>query len=318
MKNVLITGASGFIGRRLAARLSESDLHISVTGAGRTKLSGPWISFIKMDLSGGQEIPNLNGFDTIFHLASKAHAVSEKPGSNDGYREVIVDGTRRLVKAAEGANVRSLIYMSSVKAMGEGESRKLETVPLNENSPTTPQTPYGCCKLEAEQIVIESNIEHVVVLRPVMVYGPGHKGNLVRMAEAIRRGRFPSLPENRNRRSMVHVDDLVSACERATLTEKANRNTYIVGGKKVFSTRELYNALRKEMGMNPVNWSVPGSLLIVIAKLGDALGSITGKRMPLDSDTLWKLLGSSWYSSQKSQDDLGLEYENDARPFLET
>lgn len=78
-----------------------------------------------------------------------------------GYREVIVDGTRRLVEAAEKAGVKSLIFLSSVKAMGEGDLiRRL----ISENEANSPRTPYGRCKLEAEKIVLASRIPHVVVL----------------------------------------------------------------------------------------------------------------------------------------------------------
>jgi UDP-glucose 4-epimerase len=311
---VLVTGASGFIGRTLCKRLSESGHR--VVGSGRREGVGPWQSFMSMDLTCTQSELKLDGIKTVFHLASKAHAVSEAPGDTSGYNAVIVEGTRRLVAAAERANVHSLVYMSSVKAMGEGESRSQQLHPLDESCSAKPETPYGLCKLEAESIVLQSKIPHVVVLRPVMVYGPGHKGNLVKMAEAIRVGRFPPIADNKNRRSMVHVDDLVGACELAAVSEKANREVYVIAGEAALSTRQLYDALRREMKMRPVRWGVPGAMLLGVAKIGDFMESITGKRMPLSSDIVWKLLGSAWYSNQKSKDDLGLVYRSESR-FLD-
>jgi UDP-glucose 4-epimerase len=179
-----------------------------------------------------------------------------------------------------------------------------------------PKTPYGRCKLEAEGIVLESSIPHVVVLRPVMVYGFGHKGNLIRMAEAISKGRFPPISENNNRRSMVHVNDLVEACVQAIISRvNSNRKTYIIANGKALSTRELYDELRNEMGMRPINWSVPRWVLFFGAKIGDLIGKISGRRMPLDSDIIDKLLGNAWYTGRKGEDELGISYQDD-RGFL--
>jgi len=316
MKTCLVTGATGFVGRRLVSQLAELESDVSVIGAGRCECIGPCDRFIEVDLGQEGAKVDLSGVDTVFHLASKAHAVSERPGDDSGYRAIIVEGTRRIVAAAEAAGVQSFVYMSSVKAMGEGESAHASQ-PIDETMSPEPKTPYGCCKLEAEAIVLESSIPHVVVLRPVMVYGAGHKGNLVRMAGAIRAGRFPPVAENGNRRSMVHIKDLVNASIRAAdQSERTNRQVYILAGKQALSTRELYDALREELLIPAISWSFPTVGLRLAARVGDVLGAISGRRMPLDSDTLSKLIGSAWYSSAKCQQDLGVEFSTQNR-FLE-
>lgn len=313
MSKVLITGATGFVGRHLVSKLAELKSDVQVIGAGRCECDGPWNYFSEVDL--GQvdaQIP-LEGVDTVFHLASKAHAVSERPGDDSDYRAIIVNGTRRLVAAAEMAGVQRFLYVSSVKAMGEGEVAD-ESQPIDETMSPEPKTPYGCCKLEAEGIVLKSSIPKVVILRPVMIYGPGHKGNLVQMAEAIRRGRFPPIPENNNRRSMVHVDDLVEACIQAMDSRlNSNRGIYIIANEKALSTRELYDELRHEIGMRPINWSVPKWVLLFGAKIGDLIGKISGRRMPLNSDIIGKILGSAWYSGRKGEDELGISYQYNRR-----
>jgi nucleoside-diphosphate-sugar epimerase len=315
MKTCLVTGATGFVGRRLVSKLAELKSDVQVIGAGRRECDGPWNHFSEVDLEQVDAQISLEGVDTVFHLASKAHAVSERPDDDSGYRAVIVDGTRRLVAAAEVAGVQRFLYVSSVKAMGEGGAAD-ESQPIDETMSPEPKTPYGRCKLEAEGIVLESSIPHVVVLRPVMVYGFGHKGNLVRMAEAISKGRFPPISENNNRRSMVHVNDLVEACVQAIISRvNSNRKTYIIANGKALSTRELYDELRNEMGMRPINWSVPRWVLFFGAKIGDLIGKISGRRMPLDSDIIDKLLGSAWYTGRKGEDELGISYQDD-RGFL--
>lgn len=307
MSKILITGASGFIGRHLAAQLACEH---SVIALGRSPVDGPWEQFITYDVASGVALPDsaLEGVDTLFHLASKAHALSEKVGAVDGYDEVIVEGTTAVVRAAEHAGVRALVYLSSVKAMGEGGDRLVQTKPIDEAASTTPSTPYGKAKLAAERIVFASAIPHVVILRPVMVYGPGHKGNLDRMAEAIRRKRFPPIAENGNRRSMVHVDNLTKACIAVANAPATNRKTYILAEPNPRSTRQLYDQLRVEMGLPAVQWSIPGCLLKVAALGGDLLGRLSGRRMPLDSDSLQKLLGSAWYDGSAIEHDTDFRY----------
>lgn len=307
MSKTLITGASGFIGRHLAAQLAHEH---SVIALGRLPVDGPWEQFITHDIASEAALPDaaLEGVDTVFHLASKAHALSEKVGADDGYDEVIVGGTTAVVRATERAGVRKLIYLSSVKAMGEGGDGLVQTNPIDETASTTPSTPYGKAKLAAERIVLASAIPHVVNLRPVMVYGPGHKGNLDRMAEAIRRKRFPPIAENGNRRSMVHVDNLTKACIAAANAPATNRKTYILAEPNPRSTRQLYDQLRVEMGLPHAHWSIPSCLLKGAALGGDLLGRLSGRRMPLDSDSLQKLLGSAWYDGSAIERDTDFRY----------
>ena len=314
MRTILITGVTGFIGRKLSDRLSANGLH--VIGAGRHLVDGSWDSFIQMDLASHEHSFELDGVGTIFHLASKAHALSERQGDDSDYYDVIVGGTRSLVEAALESGVKRFVYISSVKAMGEGVSVSSVDEPIDESLTPQPVTPYGKAKLEAEKIVLGSGIEHVSVLRPVMVYGSGHKGNLVRMAEAIRARRFPPIKECGNRRSMVHVDDLVDACIAGAFTPKANREVFIVSGNRAPSTRELYDDLRREMGLSANNWSLSPYLLKVGALAGDFLGKVLGVRMPLDSDTFHKLTQSAWYSNDKSRILLGLDYRHENLPYL--
>ena len=309
-KQVLVTGATGFIGRRLATAFDKAG--ISVIASGRRYVEGPWQQFQRADLTDPHVQFSLRNTDAIVHLASKAHAVSECHEKDSDYKRVIVEGTRRVVDAAERDGVRCFVYVSSVKVMGNeaGIGRRRDR-PITEADPSHPQTPYGRCKLEAESIALQSSIPHVVVLRPVMVYGPGHKGNLVRMAEAIRRKRFPPIAENGNRRSMVHVDDVVEACMLASHSEdRCNRGIYIIASEPALSTRSLYDSLRREMGMRPLRWSFPGWPLRLGAIIGDLMEEVTGKRMPINGDLVSKLIGDAWFSGCRSQEELGIIYKS--------
>jgi nucleoside-diphosphate-sugar epimerase len=302
-QGILVTGATGFLGRRLCERLKREGEH--VVALGRQTVEGPWDSFIETDLSvDGLEAGHLADVSTIYHLASRAHAVAETAADADSYRPVIVEGTRRLLRVAREAGIRRFIYFSTVKVMGEGNPEGLPLAAMNEDWPHTPQSPYGLAKAEAEELVKAAGLEHAVILRPVMVYGPGEKGNLPRMLEAVRHRRFPPIPENGNKRSMIHVDDLVEYAIRAAARPIAAGRVYILTGPEPVSTRQLYDAIRESLGLPRQDWSIPGWLLAAAAVVGSGVGGILGKRLPLDRETLAKLTGSAWYSSRRAQVEL--------------
>jgi nucleoside-diphosphate-sugar epimerase len=244
------------------------------------------------------------GADTVFHLAGVAHAVDEGSLEVDAqHQAVTLEGTRYLLTDAISQGVRRFIFVSSVKAMGEGGADGLD-----ESTDPAPQSAYGRAKLEAEQLVLAAGREHglhAAVLRLPLVYGPGNKGNIPRMIAAIDRGRFPSLPETGNRRSMVHVDDVVQALLLAADNPAANGQVFIVTDGRTYSTREIYEAICKALGRSVPGWSVPAWLLRLGAGAGDVLQRIAGRPMPLTTGTLDKLLGSAWYSSDKIRRQLG-------------
>jgi nucleoside-diphosphate-sugar epimerase len=113
------------------------------------------------------------------------------------------------------------------------------------------------------------------------------------------------LPETGNHRSLVHVDDVVAAMRLVAGDERAAGRTYIVAAPEAPSGRELYDALRKALGMSPCAWEVPASVLRMGAWLGDGLEALARRRMPLDSEVLERLLGSAWYSPARIERELG-------------
>jgi nucleoside-diphosphate-sugar epimerase len=116
---------------------------------------------------------------------------------------------------------------------------------------------------------------------------------------------------------MVHVDDVVEACILAEANSDANREVFILADSKARSTRELYNQLRSELGMSPMSYYLPSCLLHITAFFGLILGRLIGRRLPLDKDSLKKLLGSAWYDGTKITRKLGLRYDNSTKPLLD-
>lgn len=296
----LVTGASGFIGRALCREMATQGFE--VTAMLRRPQDGPWRRVLECELGQTEIDPrNLEGVDTIFHLAGKAHTRARNAAENAEYEAVHVHGTRSLLRAARQAGVRVCVLLSSVKAMGEGGEEVWD-----ESTPCFPQNPYGVTKLAAERLVLEEiPLPCPVVLRPALVYGAGSKGNLDLMTRAVRRGIFPAITFPPNRRSMIHVRDVVQACLLAAAHPEACGQTYILTDGGEYSTNEMlawiYEALGKKPGL-----AAPFAMLDAGARLGDMLERF-GIHVPLNTDKLSKLAGSARYSNAKIRRELGFE-----------
>lgn len=301
-----MTGGAGFIGRlliqELVARRIRVDALVRQHQTGWTW--GQEVTVIEGDICVKRDLDRLVGdYDVVFHLAGRAHAVSDGVGNENLYQTTNVDGTRHVLEIAEARRARGIVFFSSVKAMGEESAACLD-----ESIEPRPKTPYGCSKLGAERLVLDFGKGtgiHVVCLRLPLVYGPGNKGNLFRMISAIDRGHFPPLPDVGNRRSMVHVSNVVDAAVLAATHPAANGQCYIVTDQRPYSTRELYEMIRRGLGKPIPRWHVPIGALKALARVGDAIGRVRGRRFVFDSDALEKLTGSAWYSSEKIARELG-------------
>lgn len=306
MKRVLVTGAAGFIGRHLVERLvREGHAVRALIHAGPPPIACPkHVEMIIGDVrDAGAMKAAAAGCEMVFHLAGKAHALSELDADEADYRSVNVEGTRHALDAAVAGGAKCFVFFSSVKAMGE-EAPDCR----DESSTPTPLTAYGRSKLAAEKLVFEygrrSNLG-VTCLRLPLVYGVGNKGHLFRMIAAIDRGLFPPLPPVQNRRSLAHVSNVVEAAMLASEMPAARGRCYIVTDERPYSIRELYELICRALGKPIPRWSVPMGVLTAAARAGDLAGRIFRRRMPFDSDALAKLTGSAWYRSDLIARELG-------------
>jgi nucleoside-diphosphate-sugar epimerase len=250
---------------------------------------------------------SLEGVDTIFHLAGKAHVKARSAAEVREYETVHVHGTRALLLAAREVGVRRFVLLSSVKAMGEGAAEVWD-----EDTPCAPQNPYGMSKLAAERLVMEElPLPCPVVLRPALVYGAGSKGNLDLMIRAVRKGLFPAIAFPSNARSMIHVVDVVRACLLAADHPAACGRTYVLTDGLEYSTNDIVAWIFEALGKRP-GFRLPFPVMKGAAYFGDLAGKL-GLPSPLNSDALEKLAGSARYSNAKICRELGFAPSRDLR-----
>ncbi len=304
---VLVTGGTGFVGRRLVMALRERGARIRGLVRPASTIPTDWkgVETVPGDLSDAPSLARACvGMETVFHAAGFVHAdAAETPECAARHWAVNAEGTCDLLDAATAAGVKRFVFVSSVRAVGEPGPRCVD-----ELWDAPPTTPYGRAKRAAEERALAAGREtgmHVIILRPALVYGPGMKGNLTRLIEAVRRGWFPSLPETGNRRSMIHVDDLVQALLLAAAHPAAAGQTYFVTDGRPLSGRELYVILRRALGRSPPCWAIPASALHGAAGLVDGVLWLVGRRERSARGALDKLLGWACYDSSRIANALG-------------
>jgi nucleoside-diphosphate-sugar epimerase len=310
--SVLVTGATGKVGRRLVAALLQEQARVAVLTRTPERVPGLWpansVACRKADLRDPTSLdPALAGIECVFHLASYSPAPSE----GDIYEAaahwpVTAEGTRNLVVAAATAGVRRLVYLSSVKAMGDAAGAG--PTPASEEAPAEPDSLYGRAKLAAEGHVLDFGAHadrHATVLRLPMVYGLPGQGNIARMIDAIARNRFPPWPKVTNRRSAIHVDDAVHAALLAAAHPRAAGQVFLVTDGCEYSTRWLYEQIRLALGRPVPSWMVPLRVLSTAASVGTLIERVSGRAMPLTRTGLNKLTGNAWFSSEKIRRELG-------------
>jgi UDP-glucose 4-epimerase len=302
MTKYLVTGSTGFIGNKLTKHLAEMKVLVRILSRKNQSNYETVVCDLQSDVIPDDALDNI---DTVFHLAGFAHDMRDASKIADLYYKVNVSATVQLANLAVKSGVKRFVFVSSVKA---GGNPPLGTC-ANEKDQKNTEDVYGKTKREAELKLLEIGKDsgmHVSIIRPSLVYGPEVKGNLQLMLVGIKKGWFPPLPETGNRRSMIHVDDLVRAILLVSKDKRANGNIFIVTDGKPYSSREIYNTMCGVTGKLIPKWSVPKILF--------DLASLTSPRIKYKIN---KLLGDEFYSSVKLEE-LGFKAKKSLKDMNET
>ncbi|MBC05981.1 SDR family oxidoreductase [Thalassospira sp.] len=292
---ILLTGATGFLGSRLANVLVNC-VDVDLTAAVRRSVAGLPGRSAKVDALDGDTDWRavLSGQQIVIHAAARAHVMKDSaPDPLAEYRRINVDGTLNLARQAAEAGVKRFVFISSIKVNGE-ETPKGH--PFSADSIPDPQDDYGISKWEAEQglaqIASETGMEFVVI-RPTLVYGPSVKGNFAKLITLLDKG-FP-LPFGaiHNQRSLVALDNLIDLIMTCADHPKAKNQVFLASDGADVSTTTLLRELASTMGKSARLVPVPESWLMFGAKL-------LGKEAVAQ-----RVLGSLQVDISKAQDLLG-------------
>ncbi len=293
---LLVTGATGFVGKRLITILLSQGEH--VVTAVRNQFSSVPHDIEKVvvgDLSPTTDwMQALKMKDVVIHCAARAHIMNDSVADPlTEFRRVNVEGTLNLASQAAQAGVKRFIFISSIKVNGE----QIATGhPFKPDDKFIPVDPYGRSKYEAEQGLLalakKTNME-VVIIRPPLVYGPGVKANFASMIKWVYKGVPLPFGAIHNQRSLVALDNLVSFIIHCIDHPKATNEIFLISDGEDVSTTELIQKLAKAFGKKPFLIPVPVGLMSFAA-------SLLGKRAVAD-----RLFGSLQVDSSKARELLG-------------
>lgn len=294
--NILITGANGFVGRAVCARLLLEGWQvrgvIRSTKQVDSLLVG--IEIIKIGSIGTDTdwSDALTGVDAVVHLAARVHVMNDNVAEPlAAFRQVNVAGTERLARIAATNGVKRFVFLSTVKVNGE----ETENHQFTERDTPNPHDDYSTSKWEAEQAlhnISDATGLEIVILRLPLVYGQGVKANFLRLLDMVNKNIPLPLSMVNNKRSMIYIGNLVDVIIKCIEHPKAANETFLVSDGQDISTPELIRMIARVMGKKARLFLCPAPLLKMI-------GKIAGK-----SDEIERLTGSLQIDSAKIRREL--------------
>ena len=307
--NALVTGGTGFVGRRLVAALAARGDAVRCLvrpTSNRAVLDGvPRVEFVVGDLTQADTLAGVaDGVDVVFHLAAEGHVSAISDEAFRRFVAVNVDGTRNLLRECAGKSVQRFIHFSSTAAMG------LIKKPLvAEADEPQPRTPYQRSKLESERAALATGDEcgvPVTVLRPCMIYGVGGKGEFYKFFRLMRKGLFPRVGLGRNLTPLVHVDDVVQAAVKAGDQGRPGE-VYLVASARSFPLAGIREHILRACGVKKPYWYVPAWAMYAVAWLAEQAAKLTGKAPVVTVRNVANTVYDREFSIAKARDHLGYE-----------
>lgn len=269
MKKVLLTGASGFLGKAIIQCFKYSRKNKLSLVYRKNVCSTESQSFSVGDFNNSTDFSvALSGQDVVIHAAARVHIMNESScDSISKFRLVNVISTLKLARQAVEAGVKRFIFISSIKVNGETTSGSQSFSPLDT---ANPQDPYAISKYEAEKALIEisnnSNME-VVIIRPTLIYGPGVKGNFEKFIKIIKFGIPLPLGSVNNKRSLIALDNLVDLIITCVDHPNAANKILLVSDSEDVSTLDLAREISKAFGVRIYTFPLSVGLIKFLARI---------------------------------------------------
>ncbi|HXV77692.1 MAG TPA: NAD-dependent epimerase/dehydratase family protein [Candidatus Polarisedimenticolaceae bacterium] len=278
----LITGASGFIGSRLAYRCVELGHVVRVLTEVRNDVERQYLG--ELGTAGVEAVVGSvtdfdavrrahDGVERVFHLAAAQHEANVPDGH---FWKVNVDGTRNMLQASVESGVSRFVHGSSIGVYGWTPNQ-----PIRDDSALDPDNIYGVTKLAGEQAVREfAERLPCVIVRISEVYGPGDR-RLIKLFRGVRDGKFPIIGDGKNLHHLIYIDDLLDGLMAAAERPEAVGQTFVLAGVRPVSTIEMIEAVAAELGTKPPRLRVPLAPVMLAARLAEALLRPFGIQPPI-------------------------------------
>ncbi|MFT6841561.1 MAG: nucleoside-diphosphate-sugar epimerase [Psychroserpens sp.] len=292
MKNILITGGSGFIGSYFNEKLKYSIINYDL----REPIHPTKNKFIKGDICDFKALNKAvkeNNIDTVIHLAAAHHDFGI---SEEGYFQVNATGTGIICKVATENNIKDIIFYSSVAVYGNNKK------PSDEQMEPKPANHYGASKLGGEAKLIEwskNEGNRALVIRPCLVYGPRNTANMYNLIKQIDSGKFFNVGKGDNVKSISYVENIVDAT--IFLMESIKKSGYHLfnyADNPQLTSKETANQIAKCLGINKPK-SIARWILLIGAIPFDILIKVTGKNLPVSSARVKKFATETYHKAEK-------------------
>lgn len=284
--NILLTGASGFLGKTIKTICEKKHKVITV---GRQKDND-----IVCDLA--TQNPKLDNIDAVIHAAGKAHVYPKTEAEKQAFFDVNVRGTKHLLESLEHLLIKHFIFVSSVSVYGLGQGEQ-----IGEETPLTGNSPYALSKIQAEKLVVDwctqKQIPYLIVRLPLVV-GPNPLGNLGKMIDAIQRGRYVRIAKGNARKSMVLASDVAALFESWVSRPTPTSGIYNLTDGHHPTFYELEEALKVKFKKRTIP-TVPLFIATLMGKFGD-----TFSFFPVNSQTIEKITCTFTFSDTKAKQEL--------------
>jgi len=301
---ILVTGATGFIGRHLVKRLVEEGRPVKclVRETSDTQsLVGLGIEIFFGDITDPGSVENaIKDVDLIFHLAGEVY-----PKRSMNYFDINVVGTKNLMNACVGRSIKRVVYFSSTAVYGPTKNNE---IPLDESDRCKPISQYGKSKLEAEKVLFHYYEEHgvpITVLRPPVVYGPGlYRFSLPYLIlDSVLKRKFVMVGNGNNYTSLCYIDNLIHGALLAAVSEKAIGEIFIISDGENMKLKEIIDFIYNVEGIKSNYHSIPKWIAIIVASFLYLLTMAIKYPIYVSPKTIYELTGG-WGANIKKAEEL--------------
>lgn len=311
---VLVTGATGYIGREIVSELLENDYQVVALGNSKNipaEMEQTNVVFRRADITDCKNLLDLEtfeGVDALIHAAGLAHQFGDT--SKEDFDAVNVKGTENVVRLALKLKIKHFILIGSTAVYGIAEAPKgKEGKPLvfDEDAPVAPQTLYAASKLESEMVcrrICEANRMALTIFRLAPVLGEANVGNAARLIEAIDKNRFLWIGDGENLKTLIYKRDVARAC--AWLIEKKSNGTEIYNlANEPIKMKDFVGEISSRLNRRIFPLTIPAFFLRAVFSMNSK--TLNARKIDKISDTIEKWLSDDIYSAAKIAEVYGFQ-----------